>query len=38
MIPQIPDTICKYATKLINQMDVESDLFKYTVHHSNLQI
>ncbi len=33
MIPQIPDTICKYAYKLINQMDVESDLFKYTVHH-----
>jgi alkyl hydroperoxide reductase subunit AhpC len=33
MIPQIPDTICKYAYELINQMDETSDLFKYTVHH-----
>ncbi len=33
MIPQIPDTICKYAHRLIDQMDVKSDLFKYTVHH-----
>lgn len=33
MIPQIPDTICKYATQLIDQMDEKSDLFKYTVHH-----
>ena len=33
MIPQIPDTICNYAHRLINQMDVKSDLFKYTVHH-----
>ena len=33
MIPQHPDTICKYAHKLIDQMDPESDLFKYTVHY-----
>ena len=33
MIPQIPDTICKYAHNLISQIDEETDLFKYTVHH-----
>lgn len=33
MIPQHPDTICHYAHQLIDQMDPESDLFKYTVHH-----
>ena len=32
MIPQHPDTICYHAHKLINQMDPNSDLFKYTVH------
>ena len=32
MIPQHPDTICKYAHELIDKMDPESDLFKYTVH------
>ena len=33
MVPQHPDTICRYAHQLIDQMDVTSDLFKYTVHH-----
>ena len=33
MIPQIPDTICKYAHNVIDKMDSESELFKYTVHH-----
>jgi thiol-disulfide isomerase/thioredoxin len=33
MIPNHPDTICKYAHILIDQIDSKSDLFKYTVHH-----
>jgi thiol-disulfide isomerase/thioredoxin len=33
MIPQIPDTICNYAHKVIEKMDPKSELFKYTVHH-----
>ena len=33
MIPQIPDTICHYAHKVIDKMDPKSELFKYTVHH-----
>ena len=33
MIPQISDTICKYSYNLIDKMDPNSDLFKYTVHH-----
>ena len=33
MIPQHPDTICRYAKYLINQMDETSTLFKYTVNH-----
>tara|TARA_Y100001933_G_C18968505_1_gene551418 strand:+ start:179 stop:1645 length:1467 start_codon:yes stop_codon:yes gene_type:complete len=33
MIPNHPDTICKYSYKIIDEMDPKSDLFKYTVHH-----
>ena len=33
MIPQHPDSICKYAVSLIDYMPQGSDLFKYTVHY-----
>lgn len=32
LLIQHPDTICKYATNLINQFETGTDLFKYTVH------
>ena len=32
LLIQHPDTICKHAQNVINQLNKESDIFKYTVH------